>query len=55
MTPPTYDFSGILDALGGLTPAFVTAGAAVAALGLVVMGIKWGYPQLTGLFKKTAK
>lgn len=52
MTP---DFTGVLDALGDLAPAFVTAGAAVAAVALTVMAVKWGYPQLIGLFKKTSK
>ena len=55
MTTPTYDFSGVTDALTALAPQVVTAGGVALAAGLVVAGAWWGFPKLIGLFKKTAK
>jgi hypothetical protein len=51
----TFDFSGVTGALPDLGVAFVAAGALVLAAALGVMAVKWGFPQLIGLFKKTAK
>lgn len=51
----TYDFSGVTSAVPGLVTAIVAAAGLVLAAALGVMAVKWGFPQLIGLFKKTAK
>lgn len=55
MTPPTFDFSGVTDALGALGTQFVGATPAIILGAIGVAAVLWGAPKLIGLFKKTAK
>jgi hypothetical protein len=55
MTTNTYDYSGVTDELPAFATAFVGGSVAVILAGLSVAAVKWGVPQLIGLFKKTAR
>ena len=51
----SYDFSGVTGALPDLVTAIVAGAGLVVTAGLGVMAVKWGFPQLIGLFKRVAK
>lgn len=48
---PTDFVATITTAFAGFTPALL----AVAAVGLGIGVVKWGFPVVVGFFKKTAK
>lgn len=50
-----FDFATIGPQIVSTLTAVGLGIAAVVGAGLSWMGIKWGLPQLVGLFKKTAK
>lgn len=52
---PIFDFATIGPIVVGTLTAVGLGIAAVVGAGLSWMGIKWGIPQLVGLFRKTAK
>lgn len=50
--PTPADYVGtITTAFAGFTPALLS----VAAVGLGIAVVKWGFPVVVGFFKKTAK
>jgi hypothetical protein len=49
-TPADY-VSTITTAFSGFTPALLS----VAAVGLGIAVVKWGFPVVVGFFKRTAK
>lgn len=51
--PGPYD--DLLAALGDLVPPLVAGIGAVVLLGLGIVAIKWGVPQLIGFFKRIAR
>lgn len=51
--PGPYD--AFTAGLGPMAAALVIGLSAVALIGLTVVAVKWGIPQLIGFFKKTAK
>lgn len=55
VTPPTFDFSGVVTLISSFAAAYSPVILTIFGVGLGIAALVWGYPRLVGLFKKSAK